>query len=225
MEVLGLIPARGGSKGIPRKNLFEVHGRPLLEWTCIAGIESRELSKLAVSTDDEEIASVATRLGVDVLPRPSELAEDHVPMLPVIEHALENSGGADVIVLLQPTSPLRRAEHIDDGVVELRDSGADTVVSVMEVPHRLTPSSLLRLVDGRLLPLEDGGPLRRQDKERLFARNGPAVLATRAQVVRSGELYGDDTRPYLMSQKDSIDVDTPFDLEIAELLLARREGW
>jgi CMP-N-acetylneuraminic acid synthetase len=223
MDVLGLIPARGGSKGVPRKNLAEVHGRSLLEWTCLAGIGSLELSRLVVSTEDEEIASMATRLGVGVLARPAELAGDEVPMLPVVKHALDRSHGADVVVLLQPTSPLRRAEHIDQAIALLRDSGADTIVSVVEVPHNLTPASLLKLVEGKLVPLQSGGPVRRQDKERLFARNGPALIVTRANVIESGTLYGRDTRPYVMTQEESVDVDSAFDLELAAFLLARQE--
>jgi CMP-N,N'-diacetyllegionaminic acid synthase len=223
MSILGVIPARGGSKGIPRKNLAEMYGRTLLEWTCRACAGSRELSRLVVSTDDGDIADIAARLGVDVVSRPAELAGDEVPMLPVVEHALTAAGGADLVALLQPTSPLRRAEHIDEAIDALRGSDADTVVSVVPVPHNLVPSSLLRLVDGKLVPLQEEAPLRRQDKERLFARNGPAVLVTRAEVIRGGALYGGDTRPYVMSPEDSIDVDTPFDLELAAFLLSRRE--
>ena len=128
-------------------------------------------------------------------------------------------------MLLQPTSPLRRAEHIDAAVALLEDSGADTVVSVITVPHQFTPGSLMRRDGERVVPLTaDAGATRRQDKPVLYARNGPAVLATRARVVASGRLYGDDTRPYVMSREDSIDVDDRFDLEMVEALLARRQS-
>jgi CMP-N,N'-diacetyllegionaminic acid synthase len=222
MDALGLIPARGGSRGIPRKNLVEVAGRSLLEWSCRAALESRELSRVAVSTGDDEIASAAARLGVDVIARPSELSADETPMLPVLAHALDASEGAEAAVLLQPTSPLRTARHIDDVVALLKDSGADSVVSVVAVPHNFGPSSLLRVVGGRLVPLDREGPTRRQAKEQLFARNGPAVLATLAETVRNGSLYGADSRPYEMSSEDSIDIDTMFELELAEFLLERR---
>jgi CMP-N-acetylneuraminic acid synthetase len=223
MEALGVVPARGGSKGIPGKNLVEVGGRSLLEWACRSGLESDRVSRVVVSTDDEAIADAARRLGADVLPRPVELAGDDVPMLPVLAHALDASGEADAVVLLQPTSPLRTARHVDEAVQLLLDTGADSVVSVVRVPHSFVPSSLLRQEGDRLLPYAQGGAMRRQEKELLFARNGPAVVATRAEVIRSGLLYGADSRAYEMSTEDSVDVDEAFDLEHAAWLLERRE--
>lgn len=223
MDVLGLIPARGGSKGIPRKNLAPLGGRTLLAWTCDTAREAESPTRVVVSTDDDEIAAEAARCGVEVLRRPAALASDSTPMLDVVAHALDELGEPDAVALLQPTSPFRRAEHVDAAVALLRESGADTVVSVVEVPHRFTPASLMRLDGTRLLPYGDGvGPLRRQDKERLYARNGPAVLVTRAAVVRAGTLYGDDVRPYVMAERDSLDVDGPDDLALAELLLRGR---
>jgi CMP-N-acetylneuraminic acid synthetase len=130
------------------------------------------------------------------------------------------------VVLLQTTSPFRRAEHIDAAIERLLSSGADTVVSVVEVPHQFTPGSLLRLDGDRLLPDgETHGPLRRQDKPRLYARNGPAVLAVRTEVLLGARvLYGGDTRGLVMSRADSIDIDDAFDLEVAQLLCAARAG-
>ena len=153
--------------------------------------------------------------------RPTELAADDVPMLAVVAHALAEVGEPDAVVLLQPTSPLRQARHIDEALEMWLESGADTVVSVVEVPHSYTPCSLMRLESGRLRPYGgDLGPLDRQNKERLYARNGPAVLVTRPAVVRSGSLYGTNIRPYVMSRCDSVDVDEPEDLALAELCLA-----
>ncbi len=217
MDVVGLIPARGGSKGIPRKNLAPLAGKPLLAWT----VESaRGLSRVVVSTDSEEIAALARGLGAEVIDRPAELATDEAPMLDVIRHALRELGACDVLVLLQPSSPLRRAQHVDEAVRFLVESGADSVVSVVEVPHRFRPSSLMALEDGRLVPLAAELPTRRQDKPLVYARNGPAVLALRPE--RLGEsLYGGDCRPYLMDARSSLDVDEPFDLELAEALLGR----
>ena len=218
MEVVGLIPARGGSKAIPRKNLTPVGGKPLIAWTLEAARSSETLTSVVVSTDSDEIAEAAH--GVQVLWRPAELAEDDAPMRAVIEHAFGELGRPDVLVLLQPTSPLRRARHIDEAVALLLESGADSIVSVVEVPHRFAPESLMALEDGRLAPL---GPMstRRQDKQIVYARNGPAVLALRPDRL-GDELYGGDCRPYVMRPEDSADIDEPFDLELAELLLARR---
>ncbi len=228
MRTLAVIPARGGSKGVPGKNVRPVAGRPLLAYTADAVRAATRLTRTVVSTDDDTIAAVAAGLGLDVpFRRPADLASDDAPMLPVLQHALaalEGDEPYDAVVLLQPTSPLRRGEHIDAAVAHLADSGADSVVSVVEVPHQYSPVSVLRLDAGRLRPWQEGATVtRRQDKPRLFARNGPAVLAVRAAVLRAGSLYGHDCRPLVMTMRESYDIDTPDDLELIELLLSRRQ--
>lgn len=229
-KVLGVIPARGGSKGIPGKNLRAVAGRPLLAYTADAVRGSRRVDRAVVSTDDAAIAEAARTLGLEVpFMRPPDLAADATPMLPVLQHAVaamsERGFVAEIVVLLQPTSPLRRAEHIDGAVQLLEDTGADTVVSVIEVPHQFNPVSVLRLEADRLKPFLDGPTvLRRQDKPRVFARNGPAVLAVRTEVLNRGMLYGADVRPLVMAPEDSLDVDTLSDLKLLEYLLAIRDG-
>jgi CMP-N-acetylneuraminic acid synthetase len=228
VRTLGVIPARGGSKGIARKNLRMLAGRPLLAYTADAVRASRRLTRTVVSTDDGEIAEGARGCGLDVpFLRPAELAGDATPMLPVLQHAvgmLRAAGFApDAVVLLQPTSPLRRGEHIDAAIDMLETSGADSVVSVVDVPHQFNPVSVLRLEGDRLVPFLEGSQvLRRQDKPRVFARNGPAVLVVRTAVLDRGSLYGEDVRPRFMAAEDSIDLDTPSDLELLESLLARR---
>jgi len=220
VDVVALIPARGGSKGIPRKNLAPLAGRPLLAWTVAAAHETDTVGRVVVSTDDDEIAETARGLGAEVLRRPPELGNDQTPMRAVVDHALGELGAVDVLVLLQPTSPLRRPEHIDEAVRLLFDGDADSVVSVVEVPHRFAPESLMALDDGRLVPL-GGSATRRQDKRLLYARNGPAVLALRPDRL-GDDLYGGDCRAYAMRPEDSLDIDEPFDLELAEWLLSRR---
>jgi CMP-N,N'-diacetyllegionaminic acid synthase len=227
MQVLGVIPARGGSKGIPNKNLALVGGRPLLAYTADAVKQSARLTRAIVSTDDEKIADAARSLGLDVpFMRPSSLAADDTPMLPVLQHAMHAMAAdgfhADVIVLLQPTSPLRRGEHIDAAIVWLERAGGDSVVSVVEVPHQFNPVSVMRVDDGLLFPFLDGpAVVRRQDKPRLFARNGPAVLAVRASVIAGGSLYGNKSWPLVMKPEESLDVDTAWDLSLVESVLAR----
>jgi CMP-N,N'-diacetyllegionaminic acid synthase len=221
VDVLALIPARSGSKGIPRKNLVPLAGRPLLAWTLDAALQSRIVTRAVVSTEDDETAEVARSLGADVLARPVELAADDTPMRDVILHALERLPDADVLVLLQPTSPLRRARHVDEAVELLCATGADSVVSVVEVPHRYRPGSLMALDGDRLVRLADDHAATRQEKPLVYARNGPAILALRADRL-GADLYGGDCRAYVMEQRDSVDVDDPFDLELAELLLAAR---
>lgn len=227
MRTLGVITARGGSKSVPGKNLRPVAGRPLIAYTADAARESRRLSRVIVSTDDAAIADAARDLRLEVpFIRPKVLAQDDTLMLPVLQHAVRamtaKGFAAEAVVLLQPTSPLRRGEHIDRAVDLLESTGADSVVTVVEVPHQFNPVSVLRLEGERLTPFLDGPPiLRRQDKPRVFARNGPAVLAVRSAVLERGSLYGDDCRPLLMSPEESVDVDTAADFELLERLLAR----
>ncbi|MBI3049012.1 MAG: methyltransferase domain-containing protein [Acidobacteria bacterium] len=225
MNVLGVVPARGGSKAIPGKNLAPVAGRPLLAYTADAARASKRLTRVVVSTDDAAIAEAARALGLEVpFLRPAGLAADDTPMLPVLQHAVRElaRGGfaADAVVLLQPTSPLRRAEHIDRAIELLEQTGADSIVSVVEVPHQFTPVSVMRLDGERLCPyLADTSVARRQDKPRVYARNGPAVLAVRTRVLEQGSLYGDDCRPLVMTAGESVDVDGPEDLALVELML------
>ena len=185
---------------------------------------------MVTSTDDEEIARVARELGIDApFLRPARLASDDTPMLDVLIDLVgtldqREHYRPDVLVLLQPTSPFRRAEHIDAAVDLLISSGADSVVTIVPVPHQFTPSSLMQLQGDRLVPWSDGQvPLRRQDKPHLFARNGPAVVVVRTRVmVEAGSLYGPDTRGLVMAREDSFDIDDPVDLELAGRLMASR---
>ena len=220
MDVVGLVPARAGSKAIPRKNLAPVAGKPLLQWTLDAARESELVTRVVVSTEWEEAAGLAGALGADVLERPAELAQNGTPMLDVVRHALAQLDACDVLVLLQPTSPLRRAAHVDACVRLLLETDADSVVTVVEVPHQFRPASVMALEEGRLVRL--GEPVgSRQEKPLVYARNGPAVLALRPERL-GDDLYGGDCRPYVMEPRDSIDVDGPFELELAELLLRSR---
>lgn len=221
MEIVALVPARGGSKGIPRKNLAPLAGKPLLAWTIEAALASEAVTRTVVSTEDDEIARAARAAGAEVLARPAELAADGTPMRDVIEHALRELGGTEVLVLLQPTSPLRRAEHVDAAVELLRATGADSVVSVVEVPHRYRPGSLMALDGDRLVALAEDYAATRQEKPAVYARNGPAILVLRPDRIGT-DLYGGDCRAYVMEPRDSIDIDDPFDLELAELLLGAR---
>lgn len=230
-EVLGVILARGGSKTVPRKNLRPLAGRPLIAYTLQAARESARLTRVICSTDDADIAALARQAGIEVpFVRPAVLAGDDTPSLPVVQHAvraLEQEGyRADVVVLLQPTSPLRRAADIDAAVDLLLSSGADSVVSVVEVPHHFNPVSVLRIEDGRLVPYLPGEGvrvLRRQDKPQVWARNGAAIYVTRREVLLDeGTFFGRDCRPLVMNREDSVDIDDETDLVIAEALLERR---
>ncbi len=231
MHILGLIPARGNSKGIPRKNMVPLLGKPLLSYTAASARGSKKLTRTVLSTDDEEIARVGRECGIDVpFLRPMALATDDTPMMDVVMHALsvlreQERYVPDIIVLLQPTCPLRQSSHIDAAIDLFLSTGADTVVSVMEVPHQFVSSSLMQLTEGRLLFPTDLPPkFQRQSKEKLFARNGPAVLVTRPSVIeKERSLYGPDIRPLFMDREHSVDVDGTADLAYVEFLLKRRE--
>lgn len=227
-NILAIIPARGGSKSIPHKNIVQVAGKPLLAYSCEAVRACRHSMRSILDTDDPVIAEVGHAWGVETpFLRPPELAQDDTLIVDVLIHALNwlsqyERYSPEVLVLLQPTSPLRRAEHIDAAIDKLLATEADTVVSVVAVPHQFTPNSLMQLEEGRLLPYLDSPViLRRQEKPRFFARNGPAVLVTRRQVVEQHRLYGDTVLPIEMSGAESVDVDNVDDLALAEFWLNR----
>lgn len=235
MNVLGIIPARGCSKGIVGKNLASVAGKPLLAYACEAAQAAKSLTRVMISTDSPAIAECARAFGVEApFPRPPELARDETPMLDVLLHAVEElrraeGYRADLIVLLQPTSPLRRARHIDEAVERLRSSGADTVVSVIRVPHRFSPYSVMRDEGGFLRNFWEApvpfDRLRRQEHPELFARNGPAVWASKVETLeRERALYGGRVAAYLMDEEDSLDIDTADDLRVADYVLRERGG-
>lgn len=228
MKTLALIPARGGSKGIPKKNVMALCGRPLIAHTIEAARASQGIDRVIVSTDDEEIAEIAKIWGAEVpFLRPPELANDEAPMLGVVAHALQwyeqTEGALDAIVLLQPTSPLRTAQHVDAALSIYQQHRPSSVVSVVEVPHQFNPLSVMAIADGRLYPCSSGAvlPTRRQDKPRVYARNGPAVLVSSVATIKSGQLYGDVCMPYLMSSAASLDIDTMDEFAQVEWLLSR----
>lgn len=226
MSLVALMPARGGSKGIPRKNLALCGGRSLLHWTAEAALQSGVIDRAILSTDDQDIAEAGLALGLEVpFLRPADLAGDATLMLGVMQHCLSELRRAgetvEAIVLLQPTSPFRRAHHVRESVVKFRETQAQTLVSVVTVPHRFVPEGQMREKDGLLSPYFGGGigKTQRQAKELLYARNGPAVLIVRSSVLDAGLIYGDSIVGYEMDELSSLDIDTPEDLRLADHLL------
>ena len=230
MRVLGLIPARGGSKGIARKNLRLLAGRPLLHYTAEAARGAERLSHVLLSTDDPEIAEVGRRCGLWApFLRPRHLAADDTPMFAVVAHALDwveqNGEQYDAVCLLQPTSPLRRAADIDGCIDRLVDTGADCVVTVLPVPERFNPHWAYFLDDDGFLQLALGErePIaRRQDLPRAFHRDG-SVYVSRVSVIRQhGSLYGTRILPYHVDAVMSVNLDDESDWRRAEELLVNR---
>jgi CMP-N,N'-diacetyllegionaminic acid synthase len=229
MRVLGLIPARGGSKGVPRKNICLVAGKPLLQYTARAALAAQRLARVVLSTEDEEIAKLGRCCGLEVpFLRPAELAQDTTPTLPVVQHAvraLEIAGDHfDAVCLLQPTSPLRRASDIDEAVGLLERTQADSVISFVDV-GRWHPAHMKYLTDdGRVIhpPFAKGGEgQRRQDLRKLYLSDGSIYLTRTAVVMERNSLQGDHCQALLIEPERACDIDTPFDLFIAEQLLKR----
>ena len=223
--MIGLIPARGGSKGIPRKNLELLDGRPLIVWTIESALASGVFDRLIVSTDDPEIADVARRAGAEVpFLRPAEFSGDVAPAIGVIRHALETLGLGSVIfsssvAYLQPTSPFRAAAQLREAAALFEKHKPDTLVSVQRVQHNMVSGvQMVPVGEGSPLWLESpvGQVLRRQEKAVSYARNGPAILIVSARdVIENGRLYGERVLGYEMDRLSSLDIDDTLDLEMA----------
>ena len=230
MKVLGIVPARGGSKGVPRKNIRLLQGKPLLAYTAEAALGSSRLSRVILSTDDYEIADTGREWGLDVpFMRPNELAVDSSPTLPVVRHALvslEASGeNFDAVCLLQPTSPLRRSVDIDNCIELLERTGADSVISVLPVPSEYNPKWVYWQSDNGELSISvgDKDPVaRRQDLPSAYHRDG-SVYVTRTQVIMDREsLYGDHVVAYNMPSEFSVNIDSEDDWLKAERMMPGR---
>lgn len=228
---LGVIPARGGSKGIPRKNIKELGGKPLIAWTIEASRASKLLDYLVVSTDDEEIAAVARSCGALVpFMRPKDLATDSARALPVLQHAIswikEHDGRSfDYCMMLQPTSPLRLPEDIDRSIEIIVDTGADSVFSM----KKLVDFSLAKLKvlgeGGRILPLAEekkGESKPRSELGATIYKRNCAVYLTKTDLIMRGDMFGVDSRAYIMPEERSVDINEPFDFELAEFLIKKK---
>ncbi|MGH7834029.1 MAG: cytidylyltransferase domain-containing protein, partial [Candidatus Binatia bacterium] len=227
LKVLGIIPARGGSKGIPRKNLSPLGGKPLLYYTIRAAQASSRLRRTILSSEDQEINDVGRSLGIDVpFARPADLATDEARSVEVARHALqfaENEEGAryDLVCLLQPTCPLRAPSDIDGAIEMLDRSDADGVVSLARVedPH---PVKMMLVTDELVHPLFPDRwreTVRRQELAPVFYLNGAVYCVRREVLLNSHSLWGKKTLAYIMPAERSVNVDTLLDLKLAECLL------
>jgi CMP-N-acetylneuraminic acid synthetase len=217
-KILGIIPARGGSKSIPNKNLRELAGRPLLAYTRDAAIAAGVIDRLVLSTDSETIAELGRSLGIEApFLRPSELAQDDTPMFPVLQHTVRELEGdqwsPDIVVVLQPTSPLRTPAHINLAVRQLQEADCDSVVSVVEIPHMYAPQKALKLSNGSLkFWLADGRRItRRQELEPAYAREGTIYTMWRGVLMEKNSIYGDRCLPLILNQNESLNLDDPED--------------
>lgn len=228
-KILGLITARGGSKGIPRKNLRELAGKPLIAWTIEAARQSRLLSRVIVSTDDEEIAGVARKWGAEVpFIRPAVLATDDASHISVVRHAVElltqhEGWSADYVVTLQPPCPLRTTEDIDEAIGLAVSKGARAVVSVSEtrdhpfLARRMTGAGTLE----EFVACDLAYP-RRQDLPPAFSINGAIYVNRCATLAADVSLVPPGAYGFVMPLERSLDIDTTWDLHLAELVIRDR---
>lgn len=228
VSLLAVIPARGGSKGLPNKNILECAGKPLIEWTISAAKAVSFIDDVLVSTDSKEIAAVSRRAGASVpFLRPSELATDDASLLDAIKHSWENHAAAsseryDYIVVLQPTSPLRTAVHISEAIefyFRNRKSDEDTLASVYQVSQKF--GWLMQSTDESkyirfCMDVRSQNP-QRQELKPYYLPNG-AIFIVRGGALDGG-LYRNNTLPFVMAVRDSIDIDTRDDFADAENLL------
>ena len=229
IKVLGLINARGGSKGVPRKNIKLLGGKPLISWSIKAGLKSKYINKLVVSTDDSEIAEVSRSFGAEVpFMRPKELASDSSLQIDSIKHAisfLEDEGEYfDIILLLQPTTPLRKTFDIDSSLELLIEKNADTVISVTDVGGRHPATCYEPLKDKKIVPYfksDERGVLRQEFKPILW-RNGAIYATKRNVIIDNNSLYGKSIVGYKMGEERSFNIDSQFDWNLTEAYIKYR---
>ncbi|WP_024605765.1 MULTISPECIES: acylneuraminate cytidylyltransferase family protein [unclassified Pseudoalteromonas] len=220
-KVLAVIPARGGSKRLPRKNILKLAGKPLIAWSIEAGLNSKYVDEVIVTSDDNEILNISKSLGADTIKRPEVLASDIATTFDAIKHVIDNTQSYDYIILLQATSPLRNETHLDSAVELLIKKQADSIVSVCEMNHSPLWSNTLNgdlsmddFLDEEVLNK------RSQDLEKYYRLNGAIYICKVDKLLAAGSfMLKANTFAYLMDSKSSIDIDEEIDFKIAETYL------
>jgi len=228
MAIIAIIPARGESKSIPRKNIKLLAGKPLIAYTIETALKCKLLDRIIVSTDDKEIAAISKKHGAEVpFMRPRELALDSIPMLPVLQHAvsyLEQNEKLhiDIVVLLQPTSPFREVSDIESCIKKLKKEKADSVVTVCEAEHN-PYFVMMKFQDDNLVPLlkTEKPVTTRQDALKVYRLNGAVYAVKRDVLMNENKIFTDNTKAVIMPQEKSIDLDHPLDFEFAEFLIKK----
>jgi CMP-N-acetylneuraminic acid synthetase len=229
-KVLGIIPARGGSKGIPNKHTRKLAGKSILARAAKTAFESGVIDRLILSSNDAEIIGEAKKHNIETpFVRPAELAQDETAMLPVLQHAVEafedGSWQPEIIVLLQATAPIRKAEHIRMAVKKLIESKADSVVSVIEIPHLFAPQKALKKgSEGLEFWVSGGGEItRRQQLEKSYAREGTVYAFWRATLMEADSIYGENCQPLVLDGEESLTLDSESDWNAAVNILATQK--
>jgi CMP-N-acetylneuraminic acid synthetase len=218
---LAIIPARGGSKRLPRKNVLDLNGKPLIAYSIEAGLKSKYIDKVIVTSDDEEILEISKQFGADTIKRPDELASDTATSFDAIKHTIENTDKYDYIILLQPTSPLRNCKHIDEAIELVESKSANAVVSVCEMDHSpLWSNTLDNSLSMSGFLRDEVLNKRSQDLETYYRLNGAIYICKTDKLLEAKSFFlKDDIFAYKMDRKSSVDIDEEIDFKMAELYI------
>lgn len=216
-KVLAIIPARGGSKGLPKKNILDLQGKPLITWSIEASLNSKYIDTTIVTSDDDKILEIAKSLGVTTIKRPASLASDTSSSESVIKHVLDSINDTyEYIILLQPTSPLRKAQHIDEAFSLIFDSNSDSLISVVETDNKILKAFLeedgyIKGISNNFFPF-----MNRQNLPKTYISNGAIYIINRLAFMKKNTFLTNKTIKYIMNEESSIDIDTIEDLIEAE---------
>lgn len=227
--IISIIPARGSSKGIPRKNIKLLNGAPLISYTINTAKQSKHIERVIVSTEDAEIKNVAQKYGAEIIDRPIELAQDNIPTLPVLQHAIQklqdNNQKVKLIVLLQPTSQFQKAEEIDEAIETILRGKWDSLISLSPVPKHFNPNWQKRLTEnGQVINILDGNPIdddkkstHRQNLKQTYWKNGQIYIMTKETLMEKESLFGNRCTSYIIN-REVVNIDTLDDWNHAEKL-------
>ncbi len=221
---LAIIPARGGSKRLPRKNLLDLAGQPLVAWSIEAGLNSKYIDNVVVSSDDVEILAISKRYNAETIVRPDELASDTATTFDAIQHTIDNVKRYDYIVLLQATTPLRDEKQIDEAIELLESKNADAIVSVCEMDHSpLWSNTLNENLSMQGFLKEEILHKRSQDLEKYFRLNGAIYICKTEKFLEEKSFFlKENIYAYKMSRESSIDIDEEIDFRMAEFYLTKQ---
>ena len=220
-KYLAIIPARGGSKRLPNKNILDLNGKPLISWSIETAKKSKNIDEIVVSSDSDKILEIAKKYDVNIIKRPDELATDTASSIDVIKHVIENYPKYKYIVLLQPTSPLRTEKHIDEAIELLEKKNADAVISVCEMDHSPLWSNILpENLSMENFLREDVKNKRSQDLPKYYRLNGAIYICKTDKFLEKNTFFLDQNiYAYVMDRKSSVDIDDEIDFKLAEIVL------
>ena len=227
MNIIAIIPARGGSKGLPHKHVLPLANKPLIAYTIEAALQSKKINRVIVTTDDKQIADISRNYGSEVIIRSHDLSNDSTPTEPVIKHVVNlldtSNYKPDIIVTLQPTSPLRTPQQIDDALSIILSNNVDSVIGLKEVKEH--PYKMKKIENNYVIPflqikLRNN---RRQDMPVLYKENGAIYITKYDLLMNENKLIGEYVKPFIMSDETSIDIDTLLDFKVVECLMESKK--